>query len=98
GWSYQQALAEAQKAGFAESDPTLDVSGRDAAQKLALLAGLAFNARVMESDIAVEGVQSVQPMDIQFARELGYVVKLLAIGQRSANNRISLRVHPTLVH
>src|SRR5260221_3929316 len=56
GWSYAQALEEAQRLGFAEADPTLDVSGRDAAQKLALLAGLAFNARVAEADVSVEGI------------------------------------------
>jgi homoserine dehydrogenase len=99
GWSYEQALAEAQKAGFAEADPTLDVSGRDAAQKLALLASLAFNVRVAESDIYVEGIDRLDPIDIAFARDLGYVVKLLAIAQRSAHGdgRISLGVHPTLV-
>jgi homoserine dehydrogenase len=98
GWSYAEALAEAQKLGFAEADPTLDVSGRDAAQKLAVLAGLAFNARVFENDIAVEGIEKLQPIDIQYARELGYVIKLLAIGERDRENRLALRVHPTLVH
>ncbi len=83
GWSYARALEEAQKAGFAEADPTLDVSGRDAAQKLALLASLAFNARVLESDIHVEGVDKIQPADINFAGELGYVIKLLAIAERA---------------
>jgi len=99
GWSYGQALAEAQKAGFAEADPTLDVSGRDAAQKLALLASLAFNVRVAEGDIYVEGIDRIDPIDIAFARDLGYIVKLLAIAQRSehGDGRISLRVHPTLV-
>jgi len=98
GWSYAQALEEAQRLGFAEADPTLDVSGRDAAQKLALLAGLAFNVRVAESDIYIEGIQRFEPVDIQFANELGYVIKLLAIAQRSDGGRLALRVHPTLVH
>ncbi|MBC8106413.1 MAG: homoserine dehydrogenase [Anaerolineae bacterium] len=104
GWSYEQALAEAQKAGFAEADPTLDISGRDAAQKLALLASLAFNVRITERDIHVEGIESIQPQDIAFARDLGYVIKLLVIAQRgdlgsdAGSDRISLRVHPTLVH
>ncbi|HEX4792851.1 MAG TPA: homoserine dehydrogenase [Humisphaera sp.] len=97
GWSYQQALAEAQKLGFAEADPTLDVSGRDAAQKLAILASLAFNARVAEKDILVEGIDTLHPTDIQFATELGYVIKLLAIGERR-DGRLTLRVNPTLVH
>jgi homoserine dehydrogenase len=98
GWSYAKALEEAQKLGFAEADPTLDVSGRDAAQKLAILAGLAFNARVSEADIHVEGIDNLHPADIQFATDLGYVIKLLAIGERDAEGRLTLRVHPTLVH
>jgi homoserine dehydrogenase len=98
GWSYAQALEEAQKLGFAEADPTMDVSGRDAAQKLALLAGLAFNVRVAESDISIEGISTLQPIDIQFADELGYVIKLLAIAERSGDGKLALRVHPTLVH
>jgi homoserine dehydrogenase len=98
GWTYQQALEEAQKLGFAEADPTLDVSGRDAAQKLALLASLAFNVRISEDDIHVEGVDTIRPEDIGFAGELGYVIKLLAIAARNGGDRLSLRVHPTLVH
>ncbi len=98
GWSYAEALAEAQKLGFAEADPTLDVSGRDAAQKLAILGSLAFNARIAESDIHVEGIDSLQSSDIAMAGELGYVIKLLAIAERAADDQISLRVHPTLVH
>ncbi|HEV2295589.1 MAG TPA: homoserine dehydrogenase [Tepidisphaeraceae bacterium] len=97
GWSYGEALKEAQRLGFAEADPTLDVSGRDAAQKLALLASLAFNVGVSEGDIHVEGIDTIQPTDIQFARDLGYVIKLLAIAERVAE-KVSLRVHPTLVH
>jgi homoserine dehydrogenase len=96
-WSYEKALAEAQQLGFAEADPTLDVSGRDAAQKLALLAGLSFGVQVREQDVHVEGIDTLQPVDIQFARELGYVIKLLAIAQRS-DGQLTLRVHPTLVH
>jgi homoserine dehydrogenase len=84
GWSYADALKEAQKAGFAEADPTMDVSGRDAAQKLAILAGLAFNARVSESDVHVEGIDTLSATDIAFAGELGYVIKLLAIAERKA--------------
>ncbi len=98
GWSYQQALEEAQKAGFAEANPTLDVSGRDTAQKLAILAGLAFNVRIAEADIHREGIDTLQAQDIQFAGELGYVIKLLAIAERADGDRVSLRVHPTLVH
>jgi len=106
GWSYQQALSEAQKQGFAEANPTLDVSGRDAAQKLAILSSLAFNVYVTEQDIHVEGIDRLEPVDIQFAAELGYVIKLLAIAQRhyppgvtaDEQSVLSVRVHPTLVH
>ena len=98
GLSYPQALAEAQKAGFAEADPTLDVGGRDAAQKLAILASLAFNTRVTEADIHVTGIDSLEEADLKFAGELEYVIKLLAIAERKEKEKISLRVHPTLVH
>jgi homoserine dehydrogenase len=102
GWTYTQALAEAQRLGYAEADPTMDVSGRDTAQKLAILASLAFGANVAERDIHVEGIDRLDPLDIRFARELGYVIKLLAIAERSVGSgpqgALSLRVHPTLVH
>lgn len=98
GWSYGEALAEAQKLGFAEANPTLDVSGRDTAQKLAILAGLAFNVRIAEADIHVEGIDKLQAIDIGYARELGYVIKLLAIAEKASDGQVSLRVHPTLVH
>jgi homoserine dehydrogenase len=103
-WSYEQALREAQRLGFAEANPALDVSGRDAAAKLAILAGLAFNARIGEADIHVEGIDTLSSDDIRFAAELGYVIKLLAIAQRhgksapESRDAVSLRVHPTLVH
>jgi len=83
GWTYQQALAEAQRLGYAEADPSMDVSGRDTAQKLAILASLAFNAHINESDIHIEGIDTLDPQDIRFARELGYVIKLLAIAERN---------------
>lgn len=98
GLKYADALLEAQKAGFAEADPTMDVSGRDAAQKLALLAGLAFGSTFAERDMLIEGIDTLNAKDIGFARELGYVIKLLAIGERAADGAVSLRVHPTLVH
>jgi homoserine dehydrogenase len=97
GWSYDEALKEAQKLGFAEADPTLDVSGRDAAQKLAILAGLAFNVQVSEADMSIQGIDTLQKDDIKFADELGYVIKLLVIAER-AGEKLALRVHPTLVH
>ncbi len=96
GWAYNRALTEAQKLGFAEADPKMDVSGRDAAQKLAILASLAFNVLVNESDIYLEGIDKLHDAEIKFAAELGYVIKLLAIARRHGS-KISLRVHPTLV-
>lgn len=111
GWTYEQALTEAQKQGFAEANPAMDVEGRDAAQKLVILASLAFNVQLSESDIHVEGINKLNAQDIQFAKELGYVIKLLAIAERKHasdtiknqkskinNDLLSLRVHPTLVH
>ncbi|MBE3135657.1 MAG: homoserine dehydrogenase [Acidobacteria bacterium] len=96
GAAYDDALAEAQARGYAEADPTLDVSGEDARHKLAILAGLAFDAEVCLDDVYVEGIAGTSPHDIVFGRQLGYVLKLLAIG-RSAGGRLSLRVHPTFV-
>jgi homoserine dehydrogenase len=100
GWSYEQALKEAQAQGFAEANPTMDVSGKDSLQKLIILAGLAFNVRIEEQDIHLEGIDKLDAVDLKFANELGYVVKLLAIAERvfPSNGAISLRVHPTLVH
>jgi len=98
GWSYDQSLAEAQRLGFAEANPAMDVSGRDAAQKLSILASLAFGVRLTEKDIHIEGIDRLDAADIKFASELGYVIKLLAIAERGAGDRITLRVHPTLVH
>ena len=98
GWTYEQSLKEAQKLGFAEANPAMDVQGHDAAQKLVILAGLAFNCRVAEKDIYVQGIDTLDARDIQFAGELGYVIKLLAIAERKNGDQVSLRVHPTLVH
>src|SRR3954447_4418060 len=91
GWSYHQALKEAQSQGFAEANPTMDVSGRDSAQKLAILASLAFNVRVEETDIHLEGIDKLNAADIRFADELGYVVKLLAIAERSLVSGFGVR-------
>ena len=99
GKTYEQALAEAQQNGFAEADPALDVTGRDAAQKLAVLASLAFGVRASGEMIWCEGIDRLDLADIRFGAELGYDVKLLAIGERAAadSRRISLRVHPCFV-
>ncbi|MEM9295740.1 MAG: homoserine dehydrogenase [Planctomycetota bacterium] len=97
GRTYAQALQEAQELGFAEADPTLDVSGADAGQKLAVLAALAFGARIEESAVACQGVNTVDPVDLAFGAELGYELKLLAIGERDADDRITVGVSPCFV-
>ena len=96
GQSYADALADAQRAGLAEADPTLDVSGMDSAHKLAILASLAFAARIDLGAIPVSGIDSLQLCDIAYGQELGYVVKLLAIAQRREKG-LSLRVRPVFI-
>ncbi len=96
GASYGQALAEAQAHGYAEADPTLDVEGIDTAHKLAILMSLAYGARLDLDSIAVEGISRLNPLDLQFAGEFGYCMKLLAI-TRDDGHRVEARVHPTLV-
>ena len=97
GETYDAALKDAQDQGFAEADPTLDVSGRDAAQKLAILAGLAMNRRVDDATVHVEGIAGIDPADIAHARDLGYVVKLLATARQDEAGRLSLSVFPGLL-
>ena len=97
GASYADALADAQALGLAERDPTADVGGHDAAAKAALLAGLAFRCDVVDSDVYREGITEVPAADVAAADRLGFVVKLLAIGERVGESEISVRVHPTMV-
>lgn len=97
GISYEQALGQAQELGFAEADPTLDVDGTDAAQKLAILSRLAFHSRVDPARIPRRGIQTLGRVDIQNATELGYVIKLLAVA-RLVEDELRLRVAPTLLH
>jgi len=96
GMSFDEALAEAQRLGYAEADPTADVDGHDAAAKCAILASIAFNARVVASDVFREGIARVSAADIAFARRLGYAVKLLAIAELEGE-QIAARVHPAMV-
>jgi homoserine dehydrogenase len=96
GAPYAAALQEAQAKGLAEADPTLDVSGMDAAQKICLLARLAFHARLAVAQIPVEGIQALSPLDFSLAREFGYVVKLLAVARMEADG-LDVRVHPAFV-
>ncbi len=93
---FERALKEAQKRGFAEANPTLDIEGDDSAHKLAILASIAFNARIDLADIYVEGISKITHEDVEYADEFGYVIKLLAIAKR-AENQVEARVHPTLV-
>ena len=96
GTSYDEALAAAQRLGYAEPDPTNDVEGFDAAYKLAIVATLAFRSRVRPGQVAVEGITKLTAADFRNARELGYVIKLLAIAERS-DGGIVARVAPTFV-
>jgi homoserine dehydrogenase len=96
GMSYENALAEAQQKGYAEADPTLDVGGHDSAHKLAVLARLAFDVDVRDEDVTRAGISALQQADIEYARSMGYKVKLLATGIRRENG-IELRVHPALL-
>ncbi|NTU70534.1 MAG: homoserine dehydrogenase [Coriobacteriia bacterium] len=93
---YATALAEAQAKGFAEADPTADVDGHDAAAKIAILASIAFNSRVVIGQVPVEGIRSLAPEDIAYAREMGYAIKLLAVARRM-DDGIDVRVHPTMI-
>ena len=96
GLDFESALREAQAAGYAEPDPRNDVEGIDAAYKLAILATLAFHARVHPDDVYYEGITSLSPSDFRYARELGYAIKLLAIGKQT-DSGLELRVHPTML-
>jgi len=95
GADYPSAVAEAQRLGFAEADPTMDVDGTDAAQKLSILAHLAFGARVHWQEIPKIGIDTLDSADLKYAKELGYRIKLLAIAK--LNGELELHVSPTLV-
>jgi homoserine dehydrogenase len=96
GRSFEDVLAEAQRAGYAEADPTFDVGGIDTAHKLAILVNLAFGAYVNVNDIFTEGITAISPLDIDFGKQLGYKVKLLAIAKMH-DGQVEARVHPTMV-
>lgn len=96
GMGYDEALKEAQAKGFAEADPTADVDGLDAAAKIAILASIAFNSRVTIDDVPAEGIRNITPMDLAAAKDMGYVVKLLAHAHRTPEG-IDVRVHPTML-
>ena len=94
--NFDDVLKEAQSLGYAEADPSADVDGLDAARKAAILASLAFNTNVPLKAVDVEGIRGIKPLDIEYAKELGYVIKLLAIG-RDSEKGIEVSVHPTLL-
>jgi len=96
GRDYNEVLREAQELGYAESDPAADVGGLDAARKLAILSSIAFNSRVTLDDVYAEGITGITPLDIKYGRELGYVVKLLAIA-KEVDGKIQARVHPAFI-
>ena len=95
--SYQEALKEAQDLGYAEADPTLDINGGDAAHKAVILASLSYGSWVPFDQVHMEGIDRVHRVDIQFADDLGYALKLLAVVRVCCGNRIEVRVQPSLV-
>jgi homoserine dehydrogenase len=97
GLSFAEALREAQQAGYAEADPSLDINGGDAAHKAIILASLAYGFWVPPNNVFVEGIEQVTANDICFAKRLGYRIKLLGIIKADASGEIEVRVHPTLV-
>ncbi len=97
GLDYADVLKEAQELGYAEANPTSDVEGYDARYKLSILASMAFHGRVPVDKIFCEGITNITKLDIEIGRELGYVVKLLAIGKKAADGVVEARVHPTMI-
>jgi len=93
---FSDVLKEAQRLGYAEADPTYDIEGVDSAHKLAILASIAFGSQFSLRDVHREGISWISPMDIEFAQELGYTLKLLGI-TKETNGKVELRVHPTMV-
>jgi len=96
GVDFESALQQAQALGYAEADPTSDVEGYDAAFKIAILASIAFETTVRVEDVYCEGISRITPADIEYGKELGYTVKLLAIA-RETDGRLEVRVHPTFI-
>ena len=94
--NFEKALAEAQANGFAEADPTLDVEGFDTAHKLAILGALAYGMEINFDDIYIEGISNITPLDIEFAEQFGYRIKLLAIS-KDKGDAVEARVHPTMI-
>ncbi|MBQ4097918.1 MAG: homoserine dehydrogenase [Clostridia bacterium] len=96
GWSYEEALKEAQRLGYAEFNPTADVEGFDATYKLSILSSLAFNKKICIENVYREGITGINKEDIAYGKEMGYTLKLLGIG-KDTENGVEVRVHPTFV-
>ena len=96
GWSYEEALKEAQRLGYAEFNPTADVEGFDATYKLSILSSLAFNKKICIENVYREGITAVNKKDIAYGKELGYTLKLLGIG-KDTEKGVEVRVHPTFI-
>lgn len=96
GITFETALAQAQRQGYAEADPTLDVDGFDTAHKLAILSALAYGMEINLQDVYIEGISRITPLDISFAEQFGYRIKLLAIS-KFLNDKVEARVHPTMI-
>ena len=97
GMSFQEALAKATELGYAEADPTADIEGLDAARKVAIMASIAFNSRVVLDDVYVEGITKLTSEDIAYATEMGYTIKLLGVARHEDGDGIEVRVHPMLI-
>ena len=89
-------MGEAQLEGYAESDPTDDVKGFDAARKLAILSSIAFNTKITSEQVYTEGIDSISAVDIEYAKEMGQIIKLIAAGKRQGNN-VEVSVTPVLL-
>jgi homoserine dehydrogenase len=96
GVAYDAVLLEAQELGYAEADPTFDVGGFDAAHKLLILASIAYGIDAKPEEILIEGIETITPTDVEFAKEFGYAIKLLGIAKKSGEG-VELRVHPAMV-
>jgi len=96
GVPFDEVLKDAQEQGYAEADPTYDIEGIDTAHKLVILITMAYGMNIKLADITIEGISNIEPMDIQFAKEFGYRIKLLAIS-RNHGDHVEARVHPTMV-
>ena len=96
GRNFEEVLKEAQELGYAEADPTLDINGTDAAHKIAILASLSYGGFLNFSEVYIEGIENIQSIDIELGKELGYILKLIAIS-KAHNGEIEVRVHPTFI-